>query len=68
MYVRKVKETGYIIHALCRKYAVRRTQDGFRSNKDVSDTARIQQLIQEAEENLKMMQRQVNAFYVYVMH
>ncbi|XP_076470191.1 LYR motif-containing protein 4-like [Babylonia areolata] len=48
-----------------RKYAVRRTQDGFHHNMNVSDAARVQELIQEAEENLKIMQRQVLVGQLY---
>ncbi|KAK7114980.1 hypothetical protein V1264_000935 [Littorina saxatilis] len=42
-----------------RMYAVRRTKDQFRSNKEISDSSKIQELIKEAEENLEIMRRQV---------
>ncbi|XP_035679676.1 LYR motif-containing protein 4-like [Branchiostoma floridae] len=42
-----------------RMYAVRRTRDGFRANKDETDPVKIQDLIQQAEESLQVIKRQV---------
>ncbi|XP_066290481.1 LYR motif-containing protein 4-like [Branchiostoma lanceolatum] len=42
-----------------RMYALRRTRDGFRANKDVTDPAKIQELIKQAEESLQVIKRQV---------
>ncbi|XP_019629821.1 PREDICTED: LYR motif-containing protein 4-like isoform X1 [Branchiostoma belcheri] len=42
-----------------RMYALRRTRDGFRANKDVTDPAKIQELIKQAEDSLQVIKRQV---------
>ena len=44
---------------LCRTYAVRRLKDGFRENKDVSDTEQIELLVRKAEDTLELLKRQV---------
>ncbi|KAL8603151.1 hypothetical protein ACOMHN_059323 [Nucella lapillus] len=59
LYKRMLREGHKLTDYNFRKYAVRRTQDGFHSNKSVSDPPQIQKFIQEAEDSLKVMQRQV---------
>jgi hypothetical protein len=41
-------------------YALRRTKDAFRENKSLSDQKQIKTCIEEAKENLEMLQRQVS--------
>ena len=62
LYLQQLIISLNVKYVLCRMYAVRRTQDEFHANKDVTDAAVIQQQIQEAESNLQMMQRQVRAY------
>ncbi|XP_025115955.1 LOW QUALITY PROTEIN: LYR motif-containing protein 4-like [Pomacea canaliculata] len=42
-----------------RMYALRKTRDEFQNNKKITDLVHIQELIKEAEENLRVIQRQV---------
>ncbi|XP_031568641.1 LYR motif-containing protein 4-like [Actinia tenebrosa] len=48
-----------------REYALRRTRDGFKSNKDIINTEDIGQLIEKAQMNLEIVKRQatLNAMY-----
>ncbi|KAI8520224.1 PREDICTED: LYR motif-containing protein 4-like isoform X2 [Branchiostoma belcheri] len=48
-----------------RMYALRRTRDGFRANKDVTDPAKIQELIKQAEDSLQVIKRQVVIGHLY---
>lgn len=41
-----------------REYALRRVRDGFRENSSVTDTKLIESLMNEAQENLRIIQRQ----------
>ncbi|KAG5673305.1 hypothetical protein PVAND_003365 [Polypedilum vanderplanki] len=42
-----------------RMYALRRTKDAFKENKTLTDQNQIKACIEEARENLEMLQRQV---------
>ncbi|XP_038070137.1 LYR motif-containing protein 4-like [Patiria miniata] len=55
------KFTGYNY----REYALRRTKVAFRENKSLTDEAKIKALIQEAEENLQIIKRQVVLSQLY---
>ncbi|XP_078688465.1 LYR motif-containing protein 4-like [Branchiostoma floridae x Branchiostoma belcheri] len=48
-----------------RMYALRRTRDGFRANKDITDPAKIQELIKQAEDSLQVVKRQVVIGHLY---
>ncbi|KAF6031787.1 hypothetical protein EB796_009891 [Bugula neritina] len=48
-----------------REYTLRRTRDAFKVNKSETDPTKMKSLVEEAEKNLAMLQRQVmlgNAF------
>lgn len=42
-----------------RLYALRRIRDGFRAGKSLTDSTKITEALQNAEENLEVIQRQV---------
>ena len=48
-----------------RTYFIRRTKEEFRKNKDITDQAKIQELIKKAKENNEVIQRQalINSLY-----
>ncbi|KAK7493783.1 hypothetical protein BaRGS_00014924 [Batillaria attramentaria] len=48
-----------------RTYALNKVRNEFRANKNVSDPARIKELLKEAGENLKMMERQCGAYIAH---
>ena len=48
-----------------RNYALRRTRDAFHKNKTVTDSQKIQDLINEAKKNLEIIKRQVQIHYNY---
>lgn len=43
----------------CRKYALRRIRDGFKENKNLTDSVVIESEIKEAQSNLQIIKRQV---------
>ena len=47
------------IHFVCRSYFVRRIRDGFRESQHLSDQAKIETEVKFAEENMKVLKRQV---------
>jgi len=42
-----------------RLYALRRIRDGFRAGKSLTDSTKISEALQKAEENLEVIRRQV---------
>uniref|UniRef100_A0A803WBR6 LYR motif containing 4 n=1 Tax=Ficedula albicollis TaxID=59894 RepID=A0A803WBR6_FICAL len=42
-----------------RTYAIRRIRDAFRENKNLSDSEKIEELLNKAKANLEVIQRQV---------
>ncbi|XP_066181253.1 LYR motif-containing protein 4 isoform X2 [Sylvia atricapilla] len=48
-----------------RTYAIRRIRDAFRENKNVADSAKIEELLKKAKANLEVIQRQ--GFYITVL-
>jgi hypothetical protein len=42
-----------------RLYALRRIRDGFRADKSLTDSTKITEALQKAEENLEVIKRQV---------
>jgi hypothetical protein len=42
-----------------RLYALRRIRDGFRAGKSLTDSTKISEALQKAEENLEVIKRQV---------
>jgi len=43
---------------------LRRTRDAFKVNKSETDPTKMKSLVEEAEKNLAMLQRQVNMFVI----
>ncbi|KAM4907219.1 LYR motif-containing protein 4 isoform 2-T2 [Sylvia borin] len=48
-----------------RTYAIRRIRDAFRENKNVADSAKIEELLKKAKANLEVIQRQVTIDQLY---
>ena len=48
-----------------REYALRRTREDFRVNRNVSDPAKLAQLMLEAEQNLAVVKRQAALSMMY---
>ncbi|XP_066043738.1 LYR motif-containing protein 4 isoform X1 [Chamaea fasciata] len=46
-------------------YAIRRIRDAFRENKNVADSAKIEDLLNKAKANLEVIQRQVTIDQLY---
>uniref|UniRef100_A0A8C3MAZ9 Uncharacterized protein n=1 Tax=Geospiza parvula TaxID=87175 RepID=A0A8C3MAZ9_GEOPR len=42
-----------------RTYAIRRIKDAFRENKNITDSEKIEELLNKAKANLQVIQRQV---------
>ncbi|XP_048794452.1 LYR motif-containing protein 4 isoform X1 [Lagopus muta] len=42
-----------------RTYAIRRIRDAFRENKSIKDSAKIEELVNKAKENLEIIHRQI---------
>ncbi|RUS79126.1 hypothetical protein EGW08_013104 [Elysia chlorotica] len=65
LYKSLLRESGKITDYNFRLYAIRRTQDAFKENKAVSDTARVQALLQKGRENLEVLKRQAVLSQLY---
>ncbi|KAK3725576.1 hypothetical protein RRG08_042994 [Elysia crispata] len=65
LYKSLLRESGKITDYNFRLYALRRTKDAFKENKDVSDPTRIQALIQKGQENLEVLKRQALVSQLY---
>ncbi|XP_048794453.1 LYR motif-containing protein 4 isoform X2 [Lagopus muta] len=48
-----------------RTYAIRRIRDAFRENKSIKDSAKIEELVNKAKENLEIIHRQVTIGQMY---
>ncbi|XP_042724847.1 LYR motif-containing protein 4 [Lagopus leucura] len=48
-----------------RTYAIRRIRDSFRENKSIKDSAKIEELVNKAKENLEIIHRQVTIGQMY---
>jgi hypothetical protein len=49
----------YMLHYYFRLYALRRIRDAFRAGKSLTDSSKITEAVQKAEENLEIIKRQV---------
>ncbi|GFR92848.1 LYR motif-containing protein 4 [Elysia marginata] len=65
LYKSLLKESAKITDYNFRLYALRRTKDAFKENKNVSDPTRIKALIQKAQENLEVVKRQAIVSQLY---
>ncbi|NXQ69152.1 LYRM4 protein, partial [Quiscalus mexicanus] len=48
-----------------RTYAIRRIKDAFRENKNITDSEKIEELLNKAKANLQVIQRQVTIGQMY---
>ncbi|NXL72373.1 LYRM4 protein, partial [Leptocoma aspasia] len=48
-----------------RTYAIRRIRDSFRENKNITDSEKIEELLNKAKANLEVIQRQVTIGKMY---
>ncbi|NXH01110.1 LYRM4 protein, partial [Loxia leucoptera] len=48
-----------------RTYAIRRIKDAFKENKNITDSEKIEELLNKAKANLQVIQRQVTIGQMY---
>ncbi|GFN97515.1 lyr motif-containing protein 4 [Plakobranchus ocellatus] len=65
LYKQLLKESGKLSDYNFRAYAIRRTKDAFKENKNITDSKQIQSLIQKAQENLEVLKRQAIVSQLY---
>ena len=58
LYKVMLRESGKFVDINYRSYAIRRIKDSFKTNSKLTESAKIEQQIQYAKENLKIIQRQ----------
>lgn len=65
LYHKILKESNKFASYNYREYTKRRSRDAFKANKNVTDPAKIQQLLQFGEQNFNVIKRQalVNSLY-----
>ncbi|RWS26444.1 LYR motif-containing protein 4-like protein [Leptotrombidium deliense] len=65
LYKQLLRESSKFTNYNFRSYAIRRVQDAFREHKGCKDSEKLQQLIEEAKNNLSMLKRQVAISAMY---
>ncbi|KAH9503498.1 LYR motif-containing protein 4 [Bulinus truncatus] len=58
LYKQLMKEGKKMTDYNFRMYAIRRTRDAFKENKQINDSAQVQLLVQKASKNLGILKRQ----------
>lgn len=65
LYREMMRESRKFPNYMFRTYALRRVRDAFHENRNVTDPAVVQKLIEDAHTNLQMIRRQVTIGNLY---